>query len=118
MSEDFSITLDIDEDDVDVEVLQEEITDIVEVEKIEKVPHMGIGICLLLVIAAPLVTEIVRKKAPDAIKRFKEIMSDVLVRSRGLYQKIKLNIKYKTLKRQIKSEEEIDQVVEELINFM
>ena len=77
--------LDIDEEDVDLEILEDKITEIPEIIKIEEVPNMGIGLCLILVLLVPLITEIIIRRSPKAIKKLKKVISNATERSRRLY---------------------------------
>ena len=116
MSEDFSLTLAFGDEIDNLEDIKNEIINIPEIYEVDEVKHHSLGLCLIIVLLAPLLTEIIVRKSPKAYDEFKEIITEIL--RRGKRFKAKLVIKYKRLKMSIKNEKEIDPSLARLKKFL
>ena len=117
MSENFNIWVDINEKIENLEVLKKEINDIDEIKEIEESKDHGVIISLLLVLVGPIIIEVIRRKAPIAIEKFKNLLKRIMKKAKKSSNKAELTIEYKDFVINIENEEEIEKSVEELIKY-
>ncbi|MFX1296374.1 MAG: hypothetical protein ACFFD2_16165 [Promethearchaeota archaeon] len=117
MVEKFNLTLDINEKVNNLDDLKRSIMEIKNIESVDKIKTAGIGLCLLIVVVAPLIAEVIIHKAAPAIKKLKKRLKEVLEKSKISSDKGKVTIQYKALNISMKNEKEIDLGVDRLVNY-
>ena len=80
--ENFNLSLDYEEKVDDLEDLKREIKEIDDIEEIDEAKVLGVGLCLLITVVAPLLVEVIIRKAPLAIKKLKDHIKFILKKSK------------------------------------